>query len=95
MRSRQPSTVSIIEPDELEFPQITGPHPSALMEDAEPQLVVGELNRLLQDLGESFKATSRAIQQRAEVYVDDDEGGEMKNGNESSGGPTGDEEETF
>ena len=97
LRSRQPSTVSIIEPDELEFPQIIGAHASALMEDAEPQLVVAELNRLLEDLGESFKATSRAIQQRAEVYVDEgDEGGsEMGSGNDSSGGPTGDEEETL
>jgi hypothetical protein len=96
LRSRQPSTVSIIEPDELEFPQITGPHPSALMEDAEPQLVMSELNRLLEDLGESLKATSRAIQQRAEVYVDDDEGGgEMESGNEIGSGPNGDEEEAF
>lgn len=93
--SRQPSTVSIIEPDELEFPQINAPHPSALMEDADLRLVRSELERLLEDLGEGLKATSRAIQQRAEVYVDDDEGDEMESGNESSSGLAGDEEEAF
>jgi hypothetical protein len=93
-RSRQPSSGSIIEPDEIEFPHIIAPHSNALLEDADPQFVMSELNRLLEDFGEGLKATSHAIQQRAEVYIDDGEG-EMESGTDGSGGPTGDEEEAF
>lgn len=93
-RSRQPSSSSITASDEIEFPHIIAPHANALLEDADPQFVMSELNRLLEDFGEGLKATSRAIQQRAEVYIDDDEG-EMESGTEGSGGPNGDEEEAF
>ena len=93
-RSRQPSSDSIIDPDEIEFPHIMAPHANALLEDADPQFVMSELNRLLEDFGEGLKATSRAIQQRAEVYIDDDEV-DMESGTDGSGGPTGDEDETF
>ena len=93
-RSRQPSSSSIAASDEIEFPPIMAPHANALLEDADPQFVMSELNRLLEDFGEGLKATSRAIQQRAEVYIDDDEG-EMESGTDGSGGPTVDEEEAF
>ena len=94
-RSRQPSTVStvsVIEPDELEFPQISAPLTEALFEDAHPQLVISELSRLLEDFGNSLKATSRAIQQKADVYIDEHEG-EMESGHET--GTTGEEDEIF
>lgn len=94
-RSRQPSTVStvsIVEPDEIEFPQIMAPNPEALQEDAHPEIVISELDRLLADFGECLKATSRAIQQRAEVYVEDEDGG-MASENEN--GQTREDEEIF
>lgn len=94
-RSRQPSTVStvsIIEPDDLQFPPIRAPMTEALFEDADPRLIVSELSRLLEDFGETLKVTSRAIQQKADVYIDEHES-EMGSGNDTTA--TGDEDGSF
>ena len=80
--------------DEIEFPQITAPHPDALQENADPRLVMSELDRLLDDLGESMRVTSRALQQHTGIYVDEEEA-ESESGLESSGAHTGDENDSF
>ena len=44
--------------------------------------MISELNRLLEEFGETLKATSRAIQQKADVYIDEHEVGlETENDN--------------
>ena len=88
------SSVSILEPDEIEYPRILAPHPGALMEDAKMETVIDELNRMLEDFGEALKVTSRAIQQRADVYIEDGDDA-MGSGNDGSGGLTTGEDDTF
>ncbi|KAK3629519.1 hypothetical protein LTR22_021887 [Elasticomyces elasticus] len=49
----------------LELPDLVAPHSDALNEDADPHLVVAELDRLLEDLGLVFQATTKALQQHS------------------------------
>ncbi|KAK3706323.1 hypothetical protein LTR37_012838 [Vermiconidia calcicola] len=81
-RSRPTSTNSVIVggQDEIEFPQITAPNPQALYEHADPRLVVSELERLMDELGESLRVTATALQAHTDVYVDEDTGGESESG---------------
>jgi len=72
---------------ELEFIEPLAPHPEALLEDADPQLVVAELDRLLGDFGQGLRATSRALLEHTGVENEDG-----SSGTDSSAAPTGDEE---
>ncbi|KAK5732475.1 hypothetical protein LTR17_010531 [Elasticomyces elasticus] len=76
---------------ELEFPDPIGPHPDTLNEDADPHLMVAELDRLLDDLGLSLRATTKALQQHSGVYSEE-LSSETDSGVESSAAPTGDED---
>lgn len=83
---RQQSTIRENQP-ELEFPRILGPHPDVLREDADPQTMMLELDRLLDDFGEGLRVTSDAFQQM--IGDEDDEDGSEAN---ESGLETGEEE---
>lgn len=48
---------------ELEFPRIEGPHPEALREDADPNFVISELDRLMDDFIQGSNVTVNALQQ--------------------------------
>ncbi|KAK0833230.1 hypothetical protein LTR73_002318 [Friedmanniomyces endolithicus] len=77
---------------ELEFPDPVGPHPDALLEDADPQVLVAELDRLLDDFGRSLRATTRALQMHSGV-VSEEASSETDSGVDSGGAaPTGDED---
>lgn len=51
--------------DILEFPNIVPPNPAALDEDASASTLAAELDRMLDDMRGAFKATSRALHDRA------------------------------
>ena len=68
-----PSALGMPGQDEIEFPRITAPHPDALVEDADPQLVVSELDRLLDDFEDALTVTTRALQQHTGVNGDDED----------------------
>lgn len=76
---------------EIEFVNPVAPHRSALLEDADPQLVASELDRLLDDFGQSLEATSKALKQHTGV-VREGESSEAESGFESSAVTTGDED---
>lgn len=76
---------------EIEFPEPVAPHPEALLEDADPQLVVAELDRLLDDFEQSLSATSRALRQHTGVSNEEGSSG-TDSGFDSSTAPTGDED---
>lgn len=85
------STTGTIARDEVSFPRLTAPHPAALLETSNPLVVSAELDRLLDDFGESLIVTSRALQQHTGNY-DDEEDAESQSGLDSSAARTGDEE---
>ena len=58
---------------EIAFPEVTAPNPDALEENADPDLVMEELDRLLEGLGASLEATSSALQQHTGVFEEDEE----------------------
>ncbi|KAK0784172.1 hypothetical protein LTR91_022725 [Friedmanniomyces endolithicus] len=77
---------------ELEFPDPVGPHPDALLEDADPRVLIAELDRLLDDFGLSLRATARALQMHSGV-LSEEASSETDSGVESSSAaPTGDED---
>ncbi|KAK5120337.1 hypothetical protein LTR85_006276 [Meristemomyces frigidus] len=76
---------------EIEFAEPVAPHPDALLEDADPQLLAAELDRLLDDFGQSLKATSRALRQHTGVHQEEGSS-ETDSGFDSSTAPTGDED---
>ncbi|KAK4550031.1 hypothetical protein LTR36_002998 [Oleoguttula mirabilis] len=78
-------------PREIEFVEPIAPHPEALLEDADPQLVAAELDRLLDDFGQSLKATSRAMRQHTGIHQEEASSG-TDSGFDSSTAPTGDED---
>ncbi|KAK6400012.1 hypothetical protein LTR81_024674 [Elasticomyces elasticus] len=47
----------------IEFPNLEGPHPDTLLEDADPQVIVAELNRLLDDSRLSLWAMTKAMRE--------------------------------
>ncbi|KAK1021043.1 hypothetical protein LTR33_018596, partial [Friedmanniomyces endolithicus] len=89
---RQEGNASRTPQRELEFPDPVGPHPDALLEDADPQVLVAELDRLLDDFGMSLRATTRALQMHSGV-LSEEASSETDSGVESSSAaPTGDED---
>ncbi|KAK4565431.1 hypothetical protein LTR86_004048 [Recurvomyces mirabilis] len=84
---------------ELEFPEPVAPHPDALLEDADPNVMVSEMDRLLDDFSASLSATRRALRIHTGVRDDEMENDDLGEENEtdsgvesSSAAPTGDEE---
>jgi len=55
----------------LSFPTVRGPSAQALEEDAEPSMLAAEMERMLGDLGLTFKATGSALRQRAGLGQDE------------------------
>lgn len=90
--SREPSRERVALP-EVEFPELTPPHPAAMLEEADIDLKVSELDRLLDDLGLSIKATTKALRQHADLNKEETLS-ETDSGFDSSAGPTGDEDDT-
>ena len=76
---------------EIEFPELVAPHSDALKENADPRVMISELDRLLEDFGDSLKATSRALRRHTGANLDE-VASETDGGFDSSTVPTGDED---
>lgn len=68
---RRPSTVDQDRP-EIEFPRIEGPHPEALREDAAPNVLMSEFDRLMDDFIQGANVTVNALQQLT-IHGNDEE----------------------
>lgn len=79
---------------EIEFVDPVAPHPDALLEDANPELVMSELERLLEDFDQNLEATARALGQHTGVETES-ESSEAESGRESSGAVTTGDEDGF
>ncbi|TKA83768.1 hypothetical protein B0A55_00006 [Friedmanniomyces simplex] len=80
---------------ELDFPDPVVPHPDALLENADPQVVVAELDRLLEDLGVGLRATAKALQLHGGWFGEEVGSSETDSGIESSAAPTTGDEDGF
>lgn len=68
---------------ELTFPNVLPPHPESLLEDADPELLMVEMDRMLSDLTAGLKATSRLLNTSADGAVSADEDFSARSGDES------------
>ena len=77
---------------EIEFPRLEAPNPNALLEDADSNVVMSELERMLDDFHDSLRVTSKVLQRHS--GLEDENGGVSENSSavESSAPPTGDED---
>lgn len=71
-RSREQSVEPVPGP-EVSFPLIQPPHPDALAEEADPQFLLDEMARVLEDLTHGLNSTHQALTRSAKI-VDDEEG---------------------
>ncbi|KAF2771961.1 hypothetical protein EJ03DRAFT_325196 [Teratosphaeria nubilosa] len=83
---------------DLAFPDAIPPREELMFDGANPNVLMSELDRLLDDVTHAFKATAKAFKQHT-GYSENDQaenavvsGSETDSGVESSAAPTGDEE---
>jgi len=79
---------------EIEFPELVGPHPDTLLEDADPQVIMAELDRMLDDFGQSLRATTKALREHSGVH-NEEMSSETDSGIESSTAPQTADEDGF
>lgn len=85
-RSRRPGR------REIDFPSPVPPHPQALLEDADPELVMSEMDRILGDLAHALRVTAKCINMSPSGANSADEDLSARSGDESSFVTSADEE---
>lgn len=94
LRLRDPRSRSRGPQRELEIPNAVAPHPAALEEDADPEVLMAEMDRMFDDFEGALSATGRALREHTgyEDEETDGEGSASASGMENSNAATGDED---